>query len=527
MKKKLLSLAMALALCLSLVPPASAASSVSNMAGVNLNAGERRIYNELEKVVLDVYAGKRSDTQTTVTFGERELGWSAQELGFTALDTNNQSVLQAVMDKLNASLFHIYIALEYNHPYEMFFDSGGQMRYEFYWQNIGSELWLTDLTFSLLVSPDYQGSSDTTVDPYKRAKVTGGEELARRIVAENAGKSNYEKLEAYRDAICRLTSYDEERASLADTDAYVFGHPSQAASVFDGDANTLTICVGYARAFKYLCDLSDFDGDVCCYLASGNLDMGSLGGGGHTWNVVRMEDGKYYLTDITASNSGIYGENHPLLACANEPMENYNYQTALYTYADYNYGLYTDGWLPALSDTPYEPGHAVTTPTTPTNPTVPTGPVGPTNPVIPSNTVSATPTASTVLVNGKQTAFDAYNIDGANYFKLRDLAFVLNGTAKQFQVGWDSASRTITLTSGSAYTANGSEMSAGASGNQSAAPSSSKLLVDGTEVSLTAYNIGGNNYFKLRDIGKLFDFGIGWDNNTKTITIDTSAGYTE
>ena len=148
-------------------------------------------------------------------------------------------------------------------------------------------------------------------------------------------------------------------------------------------------------------------------------------------------------------------------------------------------------------------------------PSTPAKPAGP----------SANPTNSKVLVNGKEVAFDAYTIDGSNYFKLRDLAYVLNGTEKQFEVGWDNASKTITLTSGSAYTANGSEMAKG-SGAQNASVSASKLLIDGKEVSLTAYTIGGNNYFKLRDIGQAFDFGIGWDNASKTITIDTSAGYT-
>ena len=143
-----------------------------------------------------------------------------------------------------------------------------------------------------------------------------------------------------------------------------------------------------------------------------------------------------------------------------------------------------------------------------------------------TSSVSATPTSATVLVNGEQVAFDAYNIGGNNYFKLRDLAFVLNGTAKQFEVGWDSASKTITLTSGRRYTAVGGEMSAKGSGSQSAVPTGSKLLVDGREVSFTAYNIGGNNYFKLRDIGQLFDFGVGWDGATRTVTIDTSAHYT-
>lgn len=152
-------------------------------------------------------------------------------------------------------------------------------------------------------------------------------------------------------------------------------------------------------------------------------------------------------------------------------------------------------------------------------------PAAPSTPAQPSG-VSAAPTASTVLVNGESMAFDAYNIGGSNYFKLRDLAHVLNGTEKQFEVGWDSASKTITLTSGQSYTANGSEMAAKGSGAQKATVSASRLLIDGREVSLTAYNIGGNNYFKLRDIGQVFNFGIGWDNASKTITIDTSTGYT-
>ena len=60
-----------------------------------------------------------------------------------------------------------------------------------------------------------------------------------------------------------------------------------------------------------------------------------------------------------------------------------------------------------------------------------------------------------------------------------------------------------------------------------ATPTSAKVIVNGKEVAFTAYNIGGNNYFKLRDIGEVFDFGIGWDGAAKTITIDTQKSYAE
>ncbi len=51
--------------------------------------------------------------------------------------------------------------------------------------------------------------------------------------------------------------------------------------------------------------------------------------------------------------------------------------------------------------------------------------------------------------------------------------------------------------------------------------------MNGNVASLTAYTINGNNYFKLRDLGKLLDFGVGWDNNTRTISINTNTSYTE
>ena len=56
---------------------------------------------------------------------------------------------------------------------------------------------------------------------------------------------------------------------------------------------------------------------------------------------------------------------------------------------------------------------------------------------------------------------------------------------------------------------------------------SQKIMLDGQEVSLEGYNINGNSYFKLRDVGKAVDFGVTWDNATRTVQIDTNSGYVE
>lgn len=142
--------------------------------------------------------------------------------------------------------------------------------------------------------------------------------------------------------------------------------------------------------------------------------------------------------------------------------------------------------------------------------------------------VSAALTASKVLVNGKAIAFEAYNIDGSNYFKLRDIAMVVNGTEKQFEVGWDGAKNAINLTTNKVYTPTSGELTVSANPtSKEAKPTNSKIYVDGKEAQLTAYNIGGSNYFKLRDIAKVIDFGVTWDGKTNTIGIDTSKIYTE
>ena len=146
-------------------------------------------------------------------------------------------------------------------------------------------------------------------------------------------------------------------------------------------------------------------------------------------------------------------------------------------------------------------------------------------PVPIAQTVTAKPTTSTVLINGQNMAFDAYNINDNNYFKLRDLAYAINNTEKQFAVDWDAANNAISLISGQSYTVVGGEMTGKGDGAKVVMPTDSKIVINGTEAKLTAYYIEGNNYFKLREIGEAIDFGVHWDGVNNTIIIDTKKRY--
>ena len=122
-------------------------------------------------------------------------------------------------------------------------------------------------------------------------------------------------------------------------------------------------------------------------------------------------------------------------------------------------------------------------------------------------------------INGQLVGAEAYNINGSNYFKLRDIAMLLRDSQAQFEVGYDSG--TITLTTGQNYTPIGGELgNSWTDPSNSCVPSSQALLVDGKPVQMDAYNIGGYNYFKLRDLAGALGFGVEYVAANRTIYLD-------
>jgi len=141
--------------------------------------------------------------------------------------------------------------------------------------------------------------------------------------------------------------------------------------------------------------------------------------------------------------------------------------------------------------------------------------------------VTALASSHKVIINGQVQPFDAYNINGSNYFKLRDIAAKLSGSQTQFNVTWDPIFEAINLEKMSPYTFVGGELVTGNVASRQATMTTATLMLDRELTFAAAYNIAGNNYYKLRDLGRLIDFSVGWNPATKTISIDTSGSYTE
>ena len=125
-------------------------------------------------------------------------------------------------------------------------------------------------------------------------------------------------------------------------------------------------------------------------------------------------------------------------------------------------------------------------------------------------------------VNGAAVSCAAYNIDGSNYFKLRDLAMLLTDTGSRFDVKYDEASQTVRVATGRAYTPVGGELEGAEAEPEEIWRSVQPLLIDGVEHSeLSAWNIGGSNYYKLRDLGDVLGFFVYYDEGTRTVYLRT------
>lgn len=141
--------------------------------------------------------------------------------------------------------------------------------------------------------------------------------------------------------------------------------------------------------------------------------------------------------------------------------------------------------------------------------------------------VTGTSAISSVRMGDKEFSLPSYTLQngsgGITCVKLRDAATLLSGTAAQFNVTWDNRSNAIALTPGAAYVPVGGELAAIGSEPTAALPNRAKVLLDGSQIELDAYTFGENNYVTLRDLGRLLDFGVDWQD--KTVILNTDAPY--
>jgi len=258
------------------------------------------LYDALKPMIVEVAEGKL--TSTEFEFGGEALGtqnhwWTPADLGIASLE--DEGLGDALLAKETIDTAALMAALLQDFPYHLYwFDKTKGWSSPYTISSDGSRVQLTSLKIQMTVAKDYAAGTyavNTLPD-----SISAAVSNINKAISNNAGKGDYDKLTAYADLICGYVEYNHPAADKEDTP---YGDPWQLVWIFDGNADTKVVCEGYAKGFKYLCDLSDFQGDVGCALVNGIMS-GGTGAGRHMWNSLKMPDGKCYLVDLTNCDAG-------------------------------------------------------------------------------------------------------------------------------------------------------------------------------------------------------------------------------
>ncbi len=275
-------------------------------AGSRLTGNEALVYNYLKTKIEEIAAGERTSTEIEIpleVFGIKAGPWSASELGVSSIMSGgsiSNDAANALWAKVSYDMGDIIDALLVDCPYSLYwYDktkgcSSREVGIHTEWEDGEYKLYLNGCpSTTFYVSVDYSenhAQNATSLPAESLGTVKTAIANAQAIVDSNSDKRGKELLYAFARAICDANEYNNSAAG----GGVPYGDPWQLVYVFDGDDSTNVVCEGYAKAFKYLCDLSaDKLPDISCILVGGTT------GGGHMWNVVNMDDDRSYHVDVT------------------------------------------------------------------------------------------------------------------------------------------------------------------------------------------------------------------------------------
>ena len=348
-----------------LLPGYAQSRSLRRSAKDGLSGNNLLAYNYLKGIIQQIAAGEKNTTAFQIPMDNilTKTTWTAQELGVGNTFPGNVPSEDLVREVFQSCVdFSLVVgALLCDLPFECYwFDKTKGWRWRYSYQYSSKAFNFTELSLEMNIVEEYAVQSGgqyypTQFNTSKVAAVNVAIGNAQNIVNNSTG-TLLERLIGYKDEICQLTSYNNTAA--ADKN-YPYGNPWQLVWVFDGNTSTKVVCEGYAKAFKYLCDLSNFD-NAECLTVTGTMS-GGTGEGPHMWNVMKMDDGRNYLVDVTNCDNGTIGYPDKLFM-ASGPSGSYSngytfsvgWSNIKYTYDDEIKALYSQSAL-TISPTAYKP----------------------------------------------------------------------------------------------------------------------------------------------------------------------------
>jgi len=237
-----------------------------------LSTRAKAFYNAMKGTTLNNVIAARSDSNGYHYIDYGITGVTGLELpGYAQGNTFYYTQAgQAMENEIYADLYAAVAAFRYDLP-ETFWTSSMISGYEYKINSTTMKLKITNFTLGFKLS--FKGNESYI---YRASKENA------QIIADAASEKSttVEKVQLAHDIINYISSYSTI------TDANVSLYPFEAFSALvPGDAYE-PVCEGYSKAMKMVCDLMG----IPCILVISET---------HMWNNVKMDDGSWYIIDLT------------------------------------------------------------------------------------------------------------------------------------------------------------------------------------------------------------------------------------
>ncbi len=225
----------------------------------------------------NVYSSYSLLNELERTYYDKIVSLDVGVLNFTI--NYSPALSKAQFESINFTKIMYAICLD--HPEIFYYNGYGYSKS--YYPSTGA---VTSVTYKIGIKKHGQ----TNAQIYSSSDIPGYYDAMMDVIdnAEFNTTTRYDFVKSVHDYLCKRASYINNYASCHD--AY--------GTLVMGEA----VCQGYAETFKIFCDRYK----IPCVCITGTAN-----GGAHMWNAVQMDDGKWYLLDITwddQDSNGIYSD---------------------------------------------------------------------------------------------------------------------------------------------------------------------------------------------------------------------------
>lgn len=287
--KKWLTLSLATAMCLSVVPAPQYAREVKAAEVVVATEGTYGTYGEQltddQKAIYRVLQEKYLGADGLSNGVTENLEYTLETpLEYTALEEMQADMSSRVIQDVQYAFF----AFEYDYP-QLFWMDNVKVTYGYSYSTAGN--WYCVKSVTVTPSGNVSVTADSIAAYNASVKAKANEIVAG--LSENATEYEYHK--AIHDWVCKTASYNYTAA--ANSNAYPEAYTSE--PVFTGDG--MVVCEGYGESYKILCDQISrtTDVDLNSILVTGVGVSSSGQPENHLWNLVQLSDGEWYGVDAT------------------------------------------------------------------------------------------------------------------------------------------------------------------------------------------------------------------------------------